>query len=297
MPTSSTLFDYSITNFGPLTTAFTVPASCASTTSTAIAFADEPNVAIWQQCDPHPNICLPTPTDSGALETALEINRIFGDGRIGGFYSPGPSCPSGWETAGAAGRNADGILSRSGYLATSTISVDSQQPVFYNPDDVLLALLDPSETAVWCCPESMAIGEMGYCYSTLPDLPFSTACQTFYTLSDLATYTTGIPGDDGQTTEGEIELITVLTTGTVTRTTFAASDMPGFVAVSQVDPIVLVHQPTDLSGQNDGDTGDEESPNETNAAGRVGVLGGGSWGVVVWVVGSVVLGGVVVLLR
>ncbi|KAL2815614.1 hypothetical protein BDW59DRAFT_166761 [Aspergillus cavernicola] len=303
MPTSSSLFGYSITNWGPLTTDFTFPASCTSATTIAIAYATEPNYPIWRDCRSQTNVCLPSPTDSGAVESAIDENLIPGDGQVLAFYSPGPSCPSGWNTVGLAARNAEGTLSRSGVFATAT--ADEEVPTLYNFDYVLAALLDPSETALWCCPTSMTVAIDGLCYSEVPDYTISTACQTVYLQSDIGTFATGIPGDNGQTREGEILLITATTTGTVESTRFDASEVTDFVALSMAPPLRLVHQPTDLaggedSGENEDDSteAEEEDPSETNAAARVSIGGGGAWGgVVVSLVASVVAGASLVLLR
>lgn len=92
-----------------------------------------------------------------------------------------------------------------------------------------------------------------------------------------------------------MQLFTMTITPTVVTTTFAANDMPDLIAVVKIDPIVLVHRPMDLLGEDGSDS--EEDVSETNAARRVGVLGAGSWGFVARMVGSVVVGGVVVLLQ
>ncbi|KAL3461177.1 hypothetical protein BJX64DRAFT_289555 [Aspergillus heterothallicus] len=118
-------------------------------------------------------------------------------------------------------------------------------PVFFGPDDALIALLEPSETAVWCY--------------------------------DIVTYTTGIPAADNAatTTEGLLALVTATTTGSVLTTSIPAAQASDFVAVSVVPPLVLVHKPTDLA--DGGGEGEEESM-FTGAAARIGVAGAGIWG-------------------
>ncbi|KAL3480038.1 hypothetical protein BJX99DRAFT_221140 [Aspergillus californicus] len=186
MPSSSSIFGLSITNWGPLTTPYTPAASCATVTTVALATAVLPDVPIWQECNPQTSFCVPAPINPSAFEDILSINSILGDGQIGAFYSPASACPSGYKTVGVADRDANSSISRSGFLATPTqmpIVVDvspsgflvtpspslmgrstptpapaldlsglSDLTIFPDIDDVLIALLEPSETAVWCCP-------------------------------------------------------------------------------------------------------------------------------------------------
>ncbi|KAL2867738.1 uncharacterized protein BJX67DRAFT_352175 [Aspergillus lucknowensis] len=305
MPTSSSIFAQTITNWGPLPTDFTIPAACATSTLFAIAPSGQPDAPIWHDCRSQTDVCVPAPTDPSAPEDGLEANIIPGDGLLAAFYSPGISCPSGWKTVGVAVRDGDNSLSRSGFLASAT---PGPGPIFYNPDDVLVALLDPSETAVWCCPSSMTVGAQDdYCYSTLPDYSLSTACRTFFTQDDIATYTTSVPGDDGHLTDGEIYMITATRTGTVESTTFSAREATDYVALSQIPAIRFVHQPSDLAGggesnndEGDDDEGesDSEEPSETNGAGRLGASERGPLGGIVGsLVASVLAGVAVVLLR
>ncbi|KAL3484849.1 hypothetical protein BJX62DRAFT_48866 [Aspergillus germanicus] len=310
MPTGSSNLGYSITNWGPLPTDFALPASCLSTTTWGIAWSDLPEAPIWVDCNQDTEaLCAPTPTDSGALETAIAINDIPGDGLIGPYYSPGVACPADWTTVGVAVRG-ESTVSRSGIVAATTGMEQDEDgaaaPTFYNNHDVLIDLLDVGETAVWCCPESAtAYPGGGVCLSALSDYSFSTGCRNYYTASDVATYTTGIPGNDGQTTEGELLIITATTTATVETTTFSSSEATDFIAYSQLALIRFVHKPSDLaeSGGEDEDEDQEgdsgSDPSETNAAVRVGTTGaGGIWGGMVGsLVASMVAGAALVLVR
>ncbi|KAJ0423166.1 hypothetical protein BJY00DRAFT_58884 [Aspergillus carlsbadensis] len=316
MPTGSSLFEYSITNWGPLPTDFTLPASCLSSTNWALAWTVQPSAPLYFDCNQNTEaLCAPTPTDSGALETALAINEIPGDGLIGPYYSPGVACPADWTTVGVAVRG-ESTVSRSGIVATPTADEEDEDedggtgdgalPTFYNNHDVLIDLLDVGETAVWCCPESAtAFTGGGVCLSAISDYSFSTGCRSYYGGSDVATYTTGIPGNDGQTTEGEMLIITATTTATVETTTFPSSETTEYIAYSQFALIRFVHQPSDLAesgggddeGEEEGDSGSD--PSETNAAERIGGTGAsGGWGGMVGsLLASVVAGAALVLVR
>jgi hypothetical protein len=87
--------------------------------------------------------------------------------------------------------------------------------------------------------------------------------------------------------------------------TIAPSETEGYIAYSQAPPLMLLHKPTDLSGEegevNDAEANDEvDDPNETNAAVgvRAGLVGSGPWGTIGAMVGSsLVAGAAMVLLR
>jgi hypothetical protein len=157
MPSVTSIFDQAITNWGPLPTDYSLPASCTSSpTSWALAFYRRPEVPLWHDCNTETKLCLPTPSDPGALEALIDANAIPGDGHLGVYYSPGVSCPAGWMTVGVAARG-ERTIEWSGFLATSTLAtVDGGEwvrPMFYNNDEALVHLLDVGETAVWCCPQ------------------------------------------------------------------------------------------------------------------------------------------------
>jgi hypothetical protein len=141
---------------------------------------------------------------------------------------------------------------------------------------------------------------VGGCRSTLTDYSISTACLT--RLLD-----TGMAVTDVQSS-----LSAGLMSWTTSTWTFSASDVPSLVAEAVVDPLVLLHQPTDLAGGSEGESGggdseedaeektEEGDPSETNAA--AALRGGeGVWGVqgimLLSGVGSIVAGAAMVFLR
>jgi hypothetical protein len=141
---------------------------------------------------------------------------------------------------------------------------------------------------------------VGGCRSSLTDYSISTACVT--RLLD-----TGMAVTDVQSS-----LSAGLMSWTTSTRTYSASDVPSMVAEAVVDPLVLLHQPTDLAGESgDGSGGGDseedaesdsevESPSETNVAAVLRVRDG-TWGgpgmVALSAVGSMVLGAAMVLLR
>ncbi|CEL09255.1 hypothetical protein ASPCAL12394 [Aspergillus calidoustus] len=303
MPSATSIFDQTITNWGPLPTAYNLPVSCASSTTWVLAHTLRPEVPLWHDCASETQLCLPSPTDPSALETLIEANEIPGDGYLGAYYSPGASCPGGWKTVGAATRG-ERTISRSGFLATATGTTatadeDWVRPMFYNNDEAIVHLLDVGEMAVWCCPESMtALLEDGACYSTLPSFRPSTACRTFFTRADVATYTIGFPGEDGQTTDGELYVITAMTTGTVETTTLSRGEATDWIAYSQQPALRFVQGVSvsidsgEGSVDSGGDSGvdDRADPSESSSAGKFG-------GALGSLVASVALGAALALVR
>jgi hypothetical protein len=131
--------------------------------------------------------------------------------------------------------------------------------------------------------------EDGACYSTLLDFSTSTACRTTFTRADVAIYTTGFPGDDGQTTDGELYVVTATTTGTAETTTFSRGEATDWIAYSQQPAIRFVQGGASGSGsaasgeeESDGSGGNDSAvpePSESNAAGSLGAGQSGPWGI------------------
>ncbi|KAL3462484.1 hypothetical protein BJX64DRAFT_288386 [Aspergillus heterothallicus] len=270
MPTESIIFAATISNLGPLPTDFSLPASCISSTDWVLAFTGQPNARVWSDCSLGPNTCVPSPTDSDALTSIYEINHTPASGHVLGYYSPGVSCPLGWETAARAARDSAGTVSQSGFIAPTTTATTTTDdggggdsvPTFRH---ALVSLLDPGETAVWCCPsyvnDSRPRGRMV--------LLRAVRLHPVYRLRLTGPgaggrETTGIQGDDGQTTEGIVEVISATSTGTVLTTTFSASAVTDFLAYSQVPIVRFVQRPGDLSSS---PGGGEDEQRETTSSG------------------------------
>ncbi|KAL4862895.1 hypothetical protein BDV12DRAFT_178214 [Aspergillus spectabilis] len=309
MPSATATLGFTLTNWGPLPTSLTLPQECSS--NIALAETDIPHEPFYQaSCSNF--LCLPGSPNADELESITRQMETPSLGRLIAHYSPATACPGGWKTVGVAARRGESV-SRSGWFetakATATGDDDGEEegydagPTFASYVDILPVLLDQSETAVQCCPSSMTIFQNGYCYSTLPDYTPSTACHTFYTTDDFGPLTTAIPNDSGDEITSEMLFFTLTGTGMVETITIAPSETESYIAYSQVPPLMLLHKPTDLSGDDVGDSevNDEvEDPDETNAAVgvRVGSVGSGPWGTIGAMLGSsLVAGAAMVLLR
>ncbi|KAL4878720.1 hypothetical protein BJY04DRAFT_220787 [Aspergillus karnatakaensis] len=307
MPSTTTLFGYTLTNWGPVSTSYSVPeASCTS--SIALANSDHPRLPTWRNyCGTGIQpFCGPEPTDSSALESGIAANNDPGDGQLVAYYSPAPECPIGWVTVGVAERGEQGTLTKEGIYEATGLGGEAPptpRPTFFNPRDAVAALLDPGETAVMCCPSGMSVLDHGLCGSTLSSFEVSTVCNTVIRNPAVGTFTTGIPGDDGQTPTGEILLYTASNDPTTESTTLEPSETALVIAYSLVEPIALLHRATDVSDSGEGSEdeegdqgGNEEQENdEGNTASRNSLGGGSFWaqlsgGFVVLVVTGVVFG-------
>ncbi|KAL3431838.1 hypothetical protein BDV09DRAFT_188081 [Aspergillus tetrazonus] len=270
MPTATATLSWTFTNWGPLTTPWSLPDSCTSNVAIA-STADTAFVLRAELCPFSFDSCYPSPTDSNAPEALSSALNTYGtDIYAPPFYSPAPACPDGWKTVG--GEQLD--------------DVDSEvlTPAY---NQVLAGLLDADETAVVCCPSSMTMLPGFYCSSSLPSYTVSTACEVFHR-GDI----TDLPS-----------LRESSVTWTTTTTTYSAEETPEFTGWSQVALLLLFHRPTDVARGGDDDAGANDvvdSAGETNAA-APGYGRESFWGVGVKVaasaVGSVLAGAALILLR
>ncbi|KAL3445545.1 hypothetical protein BJX65DRAFT_280941 [Aspergillus insuetus] len=137
-----------------------------------------------------------------------------------------------------AARGANGTVGLSGWYetpsftptatvanGTTTTPTSAPETTIFAPPDVLVALLDANETAVWCCPSGFAVGPSNKCLSSLDakDYTISTGCNTWYDSGIITSYTTTYPGHDGETTSGEVIMITGGSDGVVSPNTLVES--------------------------------------------------------------------------
>lgn len=151
MPSITTTNGYTFNNWGPLTTTFTAPASCATATGNFLIGLNR-TAPFWEfavQCSTLGySDCIPTGTAS-QITLDPNPNTLYQQA----YYSPGLYCPSGWATFGVAERNTDNSLTSSGVLSLSkTVAEPSFVPQWENPLTLLMDLLDLNETLVMCCP-------------------------------------------------------------------------------------------------------------------------------------------------
>ncbi|KAJ5387208.1 hypothetical protein N7509_009749 [Penicillium cosmopolitanum] len=245
MPSISITEGYTFTNWGPLTTTFTAPASCATATGNYMIGLNTtaPVLEYAMQCSTAGyGDCIPSGTVSDFTTSNDNPKTIYDQA----YLSPGLYCPSGWATKGIAVRDADKSLSTSGVLSSVTrVSMPTFIPQWENPVTLFLDLLDPSETLVICCPDSMTADIAFGCYSTVSDYKITEGCMRDIPATDLGTSTETIISE-GSTSKQLINIITGTQPITVATRTFSPSEASRLVAVSVMPMLSLVHHQSDL---------------------------------------------------
>lgn len=152
MPTATSTIGWTLANAGPGPATHSVPTWCTES-SYQIATATSAYPAWDNQCSTTVGNaeCGVRPTDSALAKEATSNWHILP------FYSPGPSCPSGWKTVGAIARPSEGPVTSSGLFKVDDYdryeAIDEGFAYDYQPRDVFGALLDPEETVIACCPK------------------------------------------------------------------------------------------------------------------------------------------------
>lgn len=140
-----------ISNWGPLTTTFTAPSSCATATATLlIGYNASPPFLRWRaECgllgywD-----CIPTGTVSITKPASNQLIQEH-------YFSPGLICPSGWETIGVAVKGKKDAISASGIFEASPRTLDGSHSFLQGQAELanpLVKNLKLSETLAVCCP-------------------------------------------------------------------------------------------------------------------------------------------------
>ncbi|KAL4805642.1 hypothetical protein BDV18DRAFT_139578 [Aspergillus unguis] len=289
MPSQSSTLGWTLANWGSAPATWTA-SSCTPTPAIVLAEKDEPQLPEFlESCPPEEyDDCWPRPDDSDLVDDYLN------DVRNVPYFSPGVSCPSGWKSVGQAARSGSDDVESTGVFTVNALPTTSwpldnvHDYVAVGYHDALGAVLDPSETAIACCPSSMSVGRNGICYSTMPSHPISTACFASYEGADQNMEfisTTWVW--HGSTRTANILVPTVTIPRTPTRTTtrdIAAQETDHLVAVSMQAPIYLVHRGDDDNNDNndDGNDSDNDSDNADNSTDENAASGmymEGAWGV------------------
>ncbi|KAL6231576.1 hypothetical protein BDW75DRAFT_38719 [Aspergillus navahoensis] len=281
MPSGTSTLGWTLANWGTLPATWT---SSSCTPSSVIYYAedDDPDIPeLFESCPSTAfDTCLPEPTASDLVDDYLSNQRNVP------YWSPGVNCPSGWESVGSAARPSDGDVTSSGLFTVGAIptgnwDIPDNDYVQLGFHDAFGALLDPSETAVACCPSSMTVGRNGICYSTLPDRDIRTACFADYSNADgnlEFISTTWVWGGSTRTANIAVPTVTIPRTPTRTTTRTVEADETGdMVAATLQAPIYFVRRPGDDDGDgsssdsgNNGSDGsgssDADTASETNAA-------------------------------
>ncbi|KAJ5176176.1 uncharacterized protein N7482_002053 [Penicillium canariense] len=252
---------WTFTNYAPLTTTFTPAPSCTASDRFRIGYINHgyPYLEYAVQCtkDVDYTDCVPSATTTATSWPTPPGHH--GWAGIGGYYSPGLYCPSGWETMGVAARDASSSLTSSGILSTTPApSTTSSDPMAYyyatatwdDPATILKGVLEPEQTMAVCCPSSFTADPYGGCYSVATDFKPTVGCEAYrgynYEFGD----TTVAYSYHGITSTRvmEVPTITVYKSSTITHTFNRfeiASDR--YSAISYVPMITLLHHQSDVA--------------------------------------------------
>ncbi|KAJ5437802.1 uncharacterized protein N7458_008800 [Penicillium daleae] len=120
MPSITITDGYTFSNWGPLTTTFTAPASCATATGNYMIGAkfEVPCFLFQAQCSTDGFFgCVLTGTASVQQTLDRNPSAMYHPE----YFSPGLYCPSGWATEGIAARDANNSLSSVARGCNSTV--------------------------------------------------------------------------------------------------------------------------------------------------------------------------------
>ncbi|KAJ5414062.1 hypothetical protein N7509_000689 [Penicillium cosmopolitanum] len=246
MPSASTISGYTYENWGPVTTTFTPPASCATASNKIEVGPSDSSRPIFRyglQCETVGGWeCYPSATIETTTTPDTNPTQFF----KAHYYSPGLYCPADWVTVGVASWDGDGdkSLITSGVLAPPTTA-----EIVQRDGEVFLGILDKSETAVICCPRSYSADVQYGCWSTISDYKPSSACNWEIPKVDWlgsSSIKTTINGTATtrylQTLAGTSPFIGPATT------TFDAEDKKTLVGMAVNPMLTLIHKKADFDG-------------------------------------------------
>ncbi|CVL12426.1 uncharacterized protein FPRN_03632 [Fusarium proliferatum] len=267
MPTATYISQARITNFGPLTTTYTAPASCATETN-HLYFAyhgDDSNKPEYLWGYPTCTMqlygeCIPSGDRYDHLITATYAKTF--DLGFYHYYSPGLYCPTNWTTAGKYIKGTGGTAQVSGAL-TKTESEHAPQrwepgrPFPTDPASVWNQVLEPLETLAVCCPSEYTIDFNGNCYSVLGPLSsygYTEICGFLRptTVVPLTSTRSGFP----------VEIFTEpIPLATFTRDLETAEWLGDQLVVERIPAVALIHQEADFSKASGDNSTKENSAN------------------------------------
>ncbi|RSL56258.1 hypothetical protein CEP53_006837 [Fusarium sp. AF-6] len=286
MPSLTEYFGYGITNFGPLTTTFTAPSSCATETTDRIYYANSSNLAIQfgnPKCQGgYVGDCFPSGSAYDDYVTSYWERPIHAKYP---YFSPGLVCPHGWTTVGTfalAGNTSS--IDATGVFTKDPFEGFSGTRARVGPNKIWSNALKPSETLAYCCPSGYTGVNGGACYSALgphEDYDYKSVCRAFYPDDALTTVYTveGTP-----VTQGVYSVAPV--TEKYTTTTVAIADVTGkeeawgdWVVATVYPAVALVYQETDVAkakeqgGSEGEDKDDSKDGDDENAASALSARG------------------------
>ncbi|KAH7127605.1 hypothetical protein EDB81DRAFT_846435 [Dactylonectria macrodidyma] len=254
MPSTAAYFGSLVTNLGPLTTAVTPPASCATATN-QLYYGNNISLGVVSGAPTCGYTgfgdCLPSGSEFDSLvskgyETATQ-------GFIH-YFSPGVVCPAGWTTAGTlAHAEKTGSFESFGVFTQDPYVTDIEdQPYRALPGGkAWKEVLGKSETLALCCPSGYYGHINGGCWSSLgqrEEFGYSSVCRMFYPEGVIAT----VNSFDGSTWDPPLLSISSVTERFMTRveaisTTTGGTYTDGWDILTMVPAVPLVFQATDTA--------------------------------------------------
>ncbi|ENH66386.1 hypothetical protein FOC1_g10002412 [Fusarium oxysporum f. sp. cubense race 1] len=267
MPTITSVIQAKITNFGPLTTTYTAPASCATATNHLYlaGYGDKPEY-LWAYPTCTMQLygkCIPSGDQYDHLITATYAKTF--DIGFYHYYSPGLYCPSNWTTAGKYVKGNGGTAQISGDLTKTESGIvparwEPGRPIPTDPTIVWKQVLEPSETLAVCCPSDYTVDFNGNCYSLLG--PMSS-----YGYTEICGYQkpTSVIPMTSMRGDSPVQIYTQpIPLATFTRDLQTGELQGANMVVTRVPAVALIHQESDFTKASEEDSTKENSANRMN---------------------------------
>ncbi|KAH7483860.1 hypothetical protein FOMA001_g7421 [Fusarium oxysporum f. sp. matthiolae] len=275
MPTITSVVQAKITNFGPLTTTYTAPASCATATNHLyLADYSEKPEYLWAYPTCTMQLygkCIPSGDQYDHLITATYAKTF--DTGFYHYYSPGLYCPSNWTTAGQYVKGNGGTAQISGDLTKTESGIvparwEPGRPFPTDPTIVWKQVLEPSETLAVCCPSDYTVDFNGNCYSVLG--PMSS-----YGYTEICGYLkpTSVIPITSMRGDFPVQIYTQpIPLATFTRDLQTGELQGANMVVTRVPAVALIHQESDFTKASEEDSTKENSANRMSERSHAMVL-------------------------
>ncbi|KAH6695479.1 hypothetical protein F5X68DRAFT_272813 [Plectosphaerella plurivora] len=177
-------------NAGPVTATWSAPESCA--TSRGLIHRGPANPPFNSSITINVGKCGEYDAIAECVPNGDKVDEIYkGVDRgvmpiVSHYYSPASVCPQGWASVGHAAVN-NGTATSTGIFAPTVFYDGSPSTTLDFPyanwiANMFTTVLEPTETAIACCPSGFTADMYAGCYSNFPlvDLAGSTACRVRY---------------------------------------------------------------------------------------------------------------------
>jgi len=300
MPTATVLSQRTFNNLGPLTTTFTVPASCATLTNNVYITTNKGRDLLGLDCNTKTSTlgdCYPSGSSVDAILASFAGNPERGEQLH--YFSPGIQCPSAWTTAGVAAKDASGSLSASGVFTSASAVLYNSVFVDLVLPNILAANLAAGETAAVCCPGGFTT-EQGSCVSTLASSqPITGGCAYLVPHNDYTFIQTTMTLPQ-TTATGGIFSLTDTSPLTLTSITFRPGEAKDWASVAVMPMVTLLHQASDLPGgatsSSEGTAKSQSPSSQADTVRAPGVQMLLAACLIVWVMASAAVGGLFVMM-